>query len=145
MSNGLVRHLWHQPEDRCTCARGLITPCLRRSPLLILSDTGASQSIHALLSFTSTFTFKHLTTLPRDPDHVFQSLFTSPVPFSVSVPNHEQFWPLIDNIYSIRAANDVSLRKRDGCPAHVRHNMICRLKRSRAVPSTSQWKRAFPH
>jgi hypothetical protein len=43
-----------------------------------------------------------LSALPRDIDHVRQLLFTLPVPFSLSQANHDLFWPLIDNVYSIR-------------------------------------------
>ena len=83
-----------------------------------------------------------LSALPRDVGHVRQILFTLPVLFSLNKANHELFWPLIDNAYSIRQSESVGFRKRDGRPAHVRHHVICRFKRSRAVPSASQGKRA---
>ena len=83
-----------------------------------------------------------LSALPRDINHVRHILFTLPMPFSLSQANHELFWPFIDNAYSIRSTNDVSLRKVDGRPKHVRHHVICRFKRARAAPSASQGKRA---
>ena len=82
-----------------------------------------------------------LSSLPRDVDHVRRILFTLPMPFSLSVANHEQFWPLIDNAYSIRKSKDVGIRKHDGRPAHKWNHVICRFKRSRDVPSASQGKR----
>jgi hypothetical protein len=54
-----------------------------------------------------------LSLLPRDTSHVRNILFTLPLPFSLSRANHEQFWPLIDNAYSIRRSRDVGFRKRD--------------------------------
>ena len=78
-----------------------------------------------------------LSALPRDIDHVRQLLFALPVPFSLSKADHKLFWPLIDNTYSIRTSNDVNFRKRDRRPAYVRHNVICRFKRSRDTPSAS--------
>ena len=83
-----------------------------------------------------------LSQLPSDISHVRQLLFTLPLPFSLSRANHKQFWPFIDNAYLIRTSNHVTFRKRDARPAHVRHYVICRFKRSRAVPSASQGKRA---
>lgn len=83
-----------------------------------------------------------LSSLPRDISHVRNILFTLPLPLSLSRANHEQFWPLIDNIYVIRKTRDVGFRKRDARPAHQRHVVICRFKRARAAPSASQGKRA---
>ena len=83
-----------------------------------------------------------LSKLPDDVSHVRHLLFALPLPFSLSRANHELFWPLIDNAYSIRASNNVNFRKKDRRPAHIRHQVSCRFKRSRAVPSASQGKRA---
>jgi hypothetical protein len=60
-----------------------------------------------------------------DTDYVRQLLFTLPLPFSLSIANHMQFWPLIDNVYSIRKEYDVGVCKRDSRPAHKRYDVIC--------------------
>ena len=78
-----------------------------------------------------------LSALPRDVDHVRHILFTLPMLFSLSTANHELFWPLIDNAYSIRKSYNVGFRKRDVRPAHKRYEVICRFKRARAAPSAS--------
>jgi MULE transposase domain len=83
-----------------------------------------------------------LSALPGDTYHVRHILFNLPMPFSLSQANHKLFWPLIDNVYSIRTSNDVNFRKKDSRPAHVRHYVICRFKRARAAPSASQGVRA---
>jgi MULE transposase domain len=97
---------------------------------------------HTSLPLYFTFTIDILSLLPRDTSHVRNILFTLPLPFSLSRANHEQFWPLIDNAYSIRRSRDVGFRKHDARPAHVRHDVICRFKRARAAPLASQGKRA---
>ncbi len=83
-----------------------------------------------------------LSALPCDTSHVRNILFTLPMPFSLNIANQKQFWPLINNTYSIRHSKDVGYRKHDSRPAHVRNHVICRFKRARAVPSASQGKRA---
>jgi hypothetical protein len=60
-----------------------------------------------------------LSALPRDIDHIHHILFTLPMPFSLSTANHELFWPLIDNAYSIRKSYDVGFRKRDARLAKI--------------------------
>jgi hypothetical protein len=83
-----------------------------------------------------------LSALPYDIGHVRQMLFTLPLPFSLSIANQELFWPLINNAYSIRHSENVGPRKRNSRATHVRHCVICRFKRARALPSASQGKHA---
>jgi hypothetical protein len=84
-----------------------------------------------------------LSILPRDQYHVRQSLFTLPVPLSLSVADHEQFWPLIDNVYSIQAANDVSLRSETA--ALPTCDYVQRLEQARAsAPFRIRQERLLP-
>jgi hypothetical protein len=56
-----------------------------------------------------------------------------------SIANYQLFWPLIDNVYSIRQSRDVAAIKSRGRPAHKCHYVICRFKRARdSAPSSSQ-------
>lgn len=43
-----------------------------------------------------------LQALPRDTAQLRNILFTLPLPFSLNIANYKLFWPLIDNVYSIR-------------------------------------------
>jgi hypothetical protein len=70
-------------------------------------------------------------------DHVRYTLFTLPMPFSLSRANYKLFWLFIDNVYSIRMSRGVSSRKRDLRPTHQYNHVICRFKRARVTPSTS--------
>jgi hypothetical protein len=87
-----------------------------------------------------------ISSLPRDTGHMRHILFTLPLPFSLSAANHERFWPLIDNVYSIRRSRDIPERQatwlRAATPCHQLHYVSCRFKRARAVPSTSTGARA---
>ena len=65
-----------------------------------------------------------LALLPRDTAHVRKLLFDLPIPFSLSRTNYKLFWPLIDNVYSIRTTKHVSTSLR----AYDRHYVICRFK-----------------
>lgn len=115
------------------------------SPIPGLANHLTVQPHHASLSRPlplPRFTMDVLSALPHDIDHVRQTLFTLPLPFSLNTANHELFWSLINNIYSIRQSDTIGFRKRDCRREHVRHRVICRFKRSRAVPSASQGKRA---
>ena len=80
-----------------------------------------------------------LTALPRDTRHVRQLLFDLPLPFSLSRANYDVFWPLIDNVYSIRTLRRTTSISRDFTYYYV----ICRFKRAySAPPSSSQGPRA---
>jgi len=76
-----------------------------------------------------------LTSLPCDTAYVRQILFDLPLPFSLSRANYDLFWPLIDNVYSIR----MSRTSRDS----TYHYVICRFKRAyNTTPSSSLGPRA---
>jgi len=82
-----------------------------------------------------------LQALPRDVDAVRNILFTLPLPFSLTSANYTLFWPLIDNVYSIRKSRDVPAglsRSRGGAwvPEHKYHYVICRFKRPRDTASS---------
>jgi len=80
-----------------------------------------------------------LTSLPRDTHHVRQLLFDLPLPFSLSRANYDLFWPLIDNVYSIRNTRHATKLSRD----YKYHYVICRFKRtSNITPSSSLGPRA---
>ena len=78
-----------------------------------------------------------LQALPRDLGPTRNILFTLPVPFSLNIANYRLFWPLIDNVYSIRWSRDVRAngsRAYPNRPAHKHHYVICRLRRARDTP-----------
>ena len=80
-----------------------------------------------------------LSSLPRDTAHVRQLLFNLPLPFSLNRANYDLFWPLIDNVYSIRKTRHITSESCD----FIRHNVICRFKRAYNVaPSSSLGPRA---
>lgn len=80
-----------------------------------------------------------LASLPRDTAYIRQLLFDLPLPFSLSRANYNLFWPLIDNIYSIRTTSHVTSQSRD----NTRHYVICRFKRTiNTAPSSSLGPRA---
>jgi hypothetical protein len=64
--------------------------------------------------------------LPRDISHVRNILFAISAPFSLSIANYRLFWPLVDNVYSIRNSRD----QKNPQP-HKRTYMICRFKQTR--------------
>ena len=74
-----------------------------------------------------------LSSLPRDTAHVRQLLFNLPLPFSLNRANYDLFWPLIDNVYSIRKTRHVTAKSGD----FTRHYAICRFKRAYNVPPSS--------
>ena len=74
-----------------------------------------------------------LNTLPRDVSHMRQLLFDLPLPFSLSIANYKLFWPLIDNVYSIRNSKHVT----NISGHYTRHYVICRFKRARTLDPTS--------
>jgi hypothetical protein len=84
--------------------------------------------------------------MPRNTSHMRYILFTLPLPFSLSVADHERFWPLIDNVYSIRKSRDIPERQvtwsRAATPAHQLQYVSCRFKRARKAPLTSTGARA---
>jgi hypothetical protein len=45
--------------------------------------------------------------LRNNTSHVRKIIFDILAPFSLNTANHKLFWPLIDNIYSIRYSSDV--------------------------------------
>jgi hypothetical protein len=83
-----------------------------------------------------------LLALPPDLKATRNILFALPVPFSLSTANYKLFWPLIDNVYSIRQSRDIAAfrsRVNPNRPAHKYHYVICRFKRARdSPPSSSQ-------
>ena len=86
-----------------------------------------------------------LLALPRDPRSTRNILFTLPVPFSLNTANYKLFWPLIDNVYSLRKSRDVPAnmsRAYPNRPAHKHHYVICRFNRARDTLSSSSLKRS---
>ena len=95
-------------------------------------------SIKDLYKFKNQVIMDIIQTLPRDTAHVRNILFTLPLPFSLNKANYKLFWPLIDNVYSIRTSREAT-RASD----HIYHYVICRFKRARdTTPSASQGIRA---
>ena len=80
-----------------------------------------------------------LEALPRDTESIRNIIFTLPIPFSLSIANYKLFWPLVDNIYSIRFSRDIPPKSYDGLlrPVHKYHYVICRFKRARDTPPSS--------
>lgn len=61
-------------------------------------------------------------------------LFDLPLPFLLNRANYDLFWPLIDNLYSIRVTRHVTSKLGD----FTRHHVICRFKRAyNVVPSST--------
>ncbi|TAQ84793.1 hypothetical protein B7494_g6880 [Chlorociboria aeruginascens] len=74
--------------------------------------------------------------LPRDTPLIRDILFKLPLPFSLNIANYKLFWPLIDNVYSIRRSRHSTL----SCDYNY-HYVICRFKQARdptSIPSSSQ-------
>ena len=77
--------------------------------------------------------------LPRDTSHMRELLFALPIPFSLNLANYKLFWPLVDNIYSIRISRPYT----SGSGDYKYHYVICRFKRAYQVtPNSSQGLRA---
>ena len=74
-----------------------------------------------------------LQALPRDTAKLQNILFTLPLLFSLNIADYKLFWPLIDNVYSIRTSRDVTRPR-----PYQYHYTICRYKRSRIAPPSSQ-------
>ena len=75
-----------------------------------------------------------LQALPRDTAKLRNILFTLPLPFSLNTANYKLFWPLIDNVYSIRSSRDTNRLSN-----YRYHYVICRYKRARdTLPASSQ-------
>ena len=77
--------------------------------------------------------------LPRDNSHMRELLFVLPMTFSLNLANYKLFWPLVDNIYSIRTSRPYT----SGSGDYKYHYVICRFKRAyQVIPSFSQGPRA---
>ena len=68
-----------------------------------------------------------LSALPSDVASTRDILFKLPIPFSLSLANHERFWPLIDNAYVIRKTRHVTRKD-----PHILYYVICRFGRKRS-------------
>jgi hypothetical protein len=83
-----------------------------------------------------------LDSLPRDVEFVQNIFFTLPLPFSLTLANHNTYWPLVDNVYSLKNSRDVTARDSDTeihTPAYISRQALCRYKLTRdSVPTSSQ-------
>ena len=72
---------------------------------------------------------------PSNTSHMRELLFVLPMTFSLNLANYKLFWPLVDNIYSIRTSRPYT----SGSGDYKYHYVICRFKRAyQVIPSFSQ-------
>jgi hypothetical protein len=74
-----------------------------------------------------------LQSLPCDTGHMRNILFALSAPLSLTIANQRLFWPLIDNVYSIRNSRDVKKPQ-----PHKYRYVICRFKRTNEVSMSQQ-------
>ena len=74
-----------------------------------------------------------LRSLPEDISHMCQLLFDLPLLFSVRLSTFDRFWPLIDNVYSVRKTTPVISKSGD----YEQLAVICQFKQAYHVALSS--------